>query len=53
LGDQLLLDTHAFISWRESNSRLGADARRRIASASIVFVSVASAWRQSRSRSAS
>jgi PIN domain nuclease of toxin-antitoxin system len=44
LADQLLLDTHAFIWWRENNSRLGADARRRIASASIVFISVASAW---------
>ena len=44
MADQLLLDTHAFIWWRENNSRLGADARRRIASASIVFISVASAW---------
>jgi PIN domain nuclease of toxin-antitoxin system len=43
LADQLLLDTHAFIWWRENNSRLGVDARRRIASASVVFVSVASA----------
>jgi PIN domain nuclease of toxin-antitoxin system len=44
LADQLLLDTHAFIWWRESHPRLSADVRRRIASASIVFVSVASAW---------
>jgi PIN domain nuclease of toxin-antitoxin system len=44
LADQLLLDTHAFIWWRENSPRLGADARRRIASASLVFVSVASAW---------
>ncbi len=44
MADQLLLDTHAFIWWRENSPRLGADARRRIASASLVFVSVASAW---------
>lgn len=44
MADQLLLDTHAFIWWRENNSRLGDDARRRIASASVVFVSAASAW---------
>jgi PIN domain nuclease of toxin-antitoxin system len=44
LADQLLLDTHAFIWWRENSPRLGADARGRIASASLVFVSVASAW---------
>jgi len=44
LADRLLLDTHAFIWWRENSPRLGADARRRIASASLVFVSVASAW---------
>lgn len=44
MADQLLLDTHAFIWWRENHPRLSADARRRIASASIVFVSVASAW---------
>jgi PIN domain nuclease of toxin-antitoxin system len=40
----LLLDTHAFIWWRENNARLGDDARGRIASASVVFVSIASAW---------
>lgn len=44
MADQLLLDTHAFIWWRENSARLGADARRRIASASIVLISVASAW---------
>jgi PIN domain nuclease of toxin-antitoxin system len=44
LADQLLLDTHAFIWWRENSSRLSNDARARIASATIVFVSVASAW---------
>jgi PIN domain nuclease of toxin-antitoxin system len=44
LADQLLLDTHAFIWWRENSSRLGGDARGHIASAGVVFVSVASAW---------
>jgi PIN domain nuclease of toxin-antitoxin system len=44
LADQLLLDTHAFIWWRENHPRLSADVRRRIISASVVFVSVASAW---------
>jgi PIN domain nuclease of toxin-antitoxin system len=44
LADQLLLDPHAFIWWRENSSQLGNDARARIASASVVFVSVASAW---------
>ena len=44
MADQLLLDTHAFIWWRENSSRLGTDARGRIASAGVVFVSVASAW---------
>ena len=44
MRDQLLLDTHAFIWWRENSSRLGDDARGRIKSAKVVFVSVASAW---------
>ena len=44
MADQLLLDTHAFIWWRENSPRLGADARRRIASVTLVFVSIASAW---------
>lgn len=44
MADQLLLDTHAFIWWREDSSRLGNVARGHIASASVVFVSVASAW---------
>ncbi len=44
MAERLLLDTHAFIWWRENSPRLGADARGRIASASLVFVSVASAW---------
>ena len=42
--DQLLLDTHAFIWWRENNPRLNAAARQRIGTAAVVFVSVASAW---------
>jgi PIN domain nuclease of toxin-antitoxin system len=44
LADQLLLDTHAFIWWRENSPRLGNDARGHIGSARVVFVSVASAW---------
>jgi PIN domain nuclease of toxin-antitoxin system len=44
LTGQLLLDIHVFIWWRENSPRLGAEARGRIASASVVFVSVASAW---------
>jgi PIN domain nuclease of toxin-antitoxin system len=44
LAEQLLLDTHAFIWWRENHPRLTSDARQRIASAGVVFVSVASAW---------
>jgi PIN domain nuclease of toxin-antitoxin system len=44
LAAELLLDTHVFIWWRENNAKLGSDARREIASASLVFVSVASAW---------
>jgi PIN domain nuclease of toxin-antitoxin system len=44
LADQLLLDTEAFIRWRENSPRPSPEVRRRIASASIVFVSVASAW---------
>jgi PIN domain nuclease of toxin-antitoxin system len=44
LADQLLLDTQAFIWWREDNSRLNAHARQRIGTAAVVFVSVASAW---------
>jgi PIN domain nuclease of toxin-antitoxin system len=44
LADQLLLDTHAFIWWREDSTRLNNSARARIGTASLVFVSVASAW---------
>jgi PIN domain nuclease of toxin-antitoxin system len=44
LADQVLLDTHAFIWWREDSGRLNGTARRRIGTAAVVFVSVASAW---------
>lgn len=44
MGDQLLLDTHAFIWWRENNARLSERARQRISTAAVAFVSVASAW---------
>ena len=42
--DRLLLDTHAFIWWREDSPRLGAGARRAITGAALVYVSVATAW---------
>lgn len=44
MAEQLLLDTHAFIWWRENNARLNRGARQRIGTAAVVFVSVASAW---------
>ena len=44
MADHLLLDTHVFIWWRKNSPRLGNEARGHIASASVVFVSVASAW---------
>jgi PIN domain nuclease of toxin-antitoxin system len=44
LADQLLLDTHAFIWWRENSASLNEAARARIGTAAVVFVSVASAW---------
>jgi PIN domain nuclease of toxin-antitoxin system len=44
LADQLLLDTHAFIWWRENSVRLNDSARARIGTGAVVFVSVASAW---------
>ena len=43
-ADRLLLDTHAFIWWRENNPRLGADARSAITGAAVVYVSIATAW---------
>jgi len=44
VAEQLLLDTHAFIWWRENNARLKSGARQRIGTAAVVFVSAASAW---------
>jgi PIN domain nuclease of toxin-antitoxin system len=40
----LLLDTHVFLWWRTNSERLSLSAREAIATASIVFVSAASAW---------
>ena len=40
----LLLDTHVFLWWRTNDPQLNAIAREAIATASIVFVSAASAW---------
>jgi PIN domain nuclease of toxin-antitoxin system len=42
--DQLLLDTHVFLWWRGEPARLSSEARSRISNATVVFVSVASAW---------
>ncbi len=41
---RLLLDTHVFLWWRENSSRLAPDTRDAIATADVVFVSIASAW---------
>jgi PIN domain nuclease of toxin-antitoxin system len=41
---RLLLDTHVFLWWRGEPSRLTAEARSRVATADIAFVSAASAW---------
>jgi PIN domain nuclease of toxin-antitoxin system len=43
-ASRLLLDTHVFLWWRGEPSKLSSAARSRIASADLVFVSVASAW---------
>jgi PIN domain nuclease of toxin-antitoxin system len=43
-ASRLLLDTHVFLWWRGEPSRLVAAVRNRIATADLVFVSVASAW---------
>lgn len=43
-ANRLLLDTHIFLWWRGEPSRLDSAVRSRIATADIVFVSVASAW---------
>ena len=41
---RLLLDTHVVLWWRENSSQLGADVRRAVGRADLVFVSAASAW---------
>lgn len=43
-ASRLLLDTHIFLWWRGEPSRLISAVRGRIATADLVFVSVASAW---------
>ncbi len=43
-GDRLLLDTHVFIWWQEDSPRLRNSVRRAIAGATLVHVSVATAW---------
>ena len=40
----LLLDTHAFLRWRAAPNELGPAAKRSIAQAHSVYVSLASAW---------
>src|SRR5262249_22752984 len=41
---RLLLDTHVFIWWRADDAKLGHDARRAIARAEVLSVSVVPAW---------
>lgn len=43
-ASRLLLDTHVFLWWRAEPARLAPEVRNRIATADIVFVSVATAW---------
>jgi len=43
-ASRLLLDTHIFLWWRGEPSRLIPSVRSRLATADLVFVSVASAW---------
>jgi PIN domain nuclease of toxin-antitoxin system len=47
----LLLDTHIFLWWRGEPSRLLPAVASRIATADLVFVSVASAWEAAIKRS--
>jgi PIN domain nuclease of toxin-antitoxin system len=47
----LLLDTHVFLWWRGEPSRLAPAVASRIATADLVFVSVASAWEAAIKRS--
>ena len=51
LARPLLLDTHIFLWWRGEPSRLTSTVRSRIATADLVFVSVASAWEAAIKRS--
>jgi PIN domain nuclease of toxin-antitoxin system len=44
LSDRLLLDTHVVLWWRTNDPRLAITAKEAIATASLVFVSAASAW---------
>ena len=44
MSDRILLDTHAFLWWKENNPKLSLPAREAIASAAVVYVSAASAW---------
>lgn len=44
MSDRLLLDTHVFLWWKEDNPKLALAAREAIATATIVYVSAASAW---------
>lgn len=44
MSDRILLDTHAFLWWKENNPKLSLAAREAIASADVVYVSAASAW---------
>jgi PIN domain nuclease of toxin-antitoxin system len=41
---KLLLDTHVLLWWLDDNPKLGQAARRAIAGADTVFVSMASLW---------
>ena len=43
-ANRLLLDTHVFLWWRAEPARLNTTVRSGIATADLVFVSVASAW---------
>jgi PIN domain nuclease of toxin-antitoxin system len=44
MSDELLLDTHVVLWWRSNDPRLSVPAKEAITSASLVFVSAASAW---------
>jgi PIN domain nuclease of toxin-antitoxin system len=41
---KLLLDTYAFIWWREKNPRLKEDVRGAVSEVDVVMVSAATAW---------